>query len=71
MYAILSLCVIMHTFSGYLEYKEQKMTTRWQRVDFLLVVPYASVISLIVMPSGETTGYVHVVTTILDTAAAD
>ena len=41
------------------------MTARWQRVGCLLVVPYAGVTSLIVVPSGETTGYVCVITSSL------
>ena len=35
------------------------------------MVPHASVISLIVVSSGETTGYIRVATAILDTEAAD
>ena len=46
------------------------MTARWQRVGCLLVVPHASVTSLIVVPSGKTTGYIRVTTAILDTEAA-
>ena len=41
------------------------MTVRWQRVGCLLVVPYASVTSVVTVPSGETTGYVRVTTVVL------
>ena len=49
-------------------YKEQKMMVHWQQVGCLLVVPYTSFTSLIAVSSGETTGYVHVIT--VDTEAA-
>ena len=41
------------------------MTARWQRVGCLLVILYASVTSLMAVPSGETTGYVRVIIAIL------
>ena len=51
-------------------YKEQK-TAHWQWIGYLLVILYSSVTGLIAVPSSKTTGYVHVITAILDTEAAD
>ena len=47
------------------------MAARWQRVGCLLVVLCTSVTSFITVPSDKTTGYVRVITAILDTEATD